>query len=216
MFLAHHAAAFAAKPLAPRTSLGTLIGAAIALDLIWPVLLLLGLEHVRVAPGNTAATPLDFYDYPISHSLLNVLGWAMLCGLLYWFVRRSVRGAVIIGILITSHWFLDFAAHRPDLPLWPGSAKYGLGMWSSVPLTIAVELTLFLSGLFVYAHATRARDRVGSIALISLIAFLCVVYALNLTMPPPPNARAIGWAGLAQWLFVPWGAWIDRHREARA
>jgi hypothetical protein len=39
-------------------------------DLLWPIFLLLGLEHVRIAPGNTRFTPLDFYDDPITHSTL--------------------------------------------------------------------------------------------------------------------------------------------------
>ena len=117
MFLGHHAAAFAAKPLAPRVSLGTLIAAALLVDLLWPILLILGLEHVRIAPGITAVTPLDFYDYPITHSLVAVLGWSIAMALL---VRKH---PLVVGATVFSHWVLDFITHRPDLPLWPGGPK---------------------------------------------------------------------------------------------
>ncbi len=210
MFIGHHAAAFAAKRFAPQVSLGTLFAAAILLDLIWPILLLLGLEHVRIAPGITAFTPLDFYDYPITHSLLAAIGWSVAFAIL---VRRQ---PVIVGATVLSHWVLDFVTHRPDLPLWPGGPKFGLGLWSSVPATMIVEVGLFVAALVVYLRMTRARDRAGRASLWLLVAFLAIVYAGNLFSPPPPDVTAIGWAGLAQWLFVPWGFWIDRHREVIA
>lgn len=215
MFVGHHAIAFAAKPLAPRVSLGTTFAAAILLDLIWPILLLLGIEHVRVAPGITAFTPLDFYDYPVTHSLAAVLGWSLVAAGAYWAWKRSVRDASIVGALVLSHWVLDFITHRPDLPLWPGGPKFGLGLWNSIPGTIVVEVGLFAAGLVLYLRSTRARDRAGSVALWSLVGFLAVLYAANLTTPPPPDARTIAFFGIASWLFVPWGAWIDRHREGR-
>jgi LexA-binding, inner membrane-associated putative hydrolase len=216
MFIGHHATAFALKTAAPRVSLGTLFGATILLDLVWPILLLADVEHVRVAPGITAFTPLDFYDYPVTHSLLAVLGWSVAAAIVYFLARKSSRDAIIVGVAVLSHWVVDFLAHRPDLPLWPGGPKVGLGLWNSIPGTIAVEVAMFVAGLWLYLRATRARDRAGSIALWSLVVFLAVVYVANLTSPPPPSPTAIGWAGLAQWLFVPWGFWIDRHREVRA
>ena len=216
MFIGHHATALAVKPLAPRVSLGTLFAATILLDLVWPILLLLGIEHVRIAPGITAFTPLDFYHYPVTHSLLAVLGWSLIAAAIYCIVRRSARDAAIVGALVLSHWVVDFVAHRPDLPLWPGGPKVGLGLWHSVPATIAVEVTMFVVGLALYLRATEARGRVGSVALWALVGFLGVIYVANLTAPPPPDPRAIGFAGLAQWLFVPWGWWIDKQRRVRA
>jgi membrane-bound metal-dependent hydrolase YbcI (DUF457 family) len=216
MFIGHHAAGFAAKRVAPEVSLGTMFFAAMFLDLLWPVLLLLGIEHVRIAPGNTAFTPLDFYDYPISHSLLTVLGWSVLIGVVYGVIRKNRRGAIVAGLAVLSHWVLDFVTHRPDLPLWPGGPLAGLGLWSSVPATIVVESLLFLATLALYLRTTVARDRTGSIALWSLVLFVIVIYIANITSPPPPNVKAIGWGAMAAWLFVPWGAWIDRHRQVRA
>lgn len=91
MFIGHFGVGFGAKRVAPRVSLGTLLLAAQFIDLLWPTLLLLGLERVRIAPGVTAATPLDFESYPISHSLIAVCGWALLVGALHFFVKRDQR-----------------------------------------------------------------------------------------------------------------------------
>jgi len=216
MFIGHHAAGFVSKRLAPQVSLGTLFFATMFLDLLWPVLLLLDLEHVRIDPGNTAFTPLDFYDYPISHSLLTVLGWSVLIGVAYGVVRKNRRGATIVGAAVLSHWVLDFVTHRPDLPLWPGGPLVGLGLWSSVPGTVIVESLFFLATLALYLRTTVARDRTGSIALWALVIFLVLIFLANLVSPPPPSVNAIAWTALLAWLFVPWAAWIDRHRQARA
>jgi hypothetical protein len=215
MFIGHHAAGFAGKRFAPQVSLGTLFFAAMFLDLLWPILLLLGLEHVRIDPGNTAFTPLDFYDYPISHSLLTVLGWSIVVAVGYRIVRKTWSGAVVVGAAVLSHWVLDFVTHRPDLPLWPGGPLVGLGLWNSVPATIVVESLLFIATLALYLRATEARDRTGSVALWALVIFVVLIYIANVTSPPPPSTTAIAWAAMAAWLFVPWGAWIDRHRQPR-
>lgn len=215
MFIGHFAVGLAAKRLSPRTSLGTLFAAAQLLDLVWPVLLLLGVEEVRIAPGVTAFAPLDFVRYPWTHSLLMVLVWATLFALAYRMRTRSARGAWVVFGLVVSHWVLDFVTHRPDLPLAPGWAKVGLGLWNSVPATLLVEGGLFVLGVSLYAARTRARNRTGRVALWALVAFLVLVYVANMG-PPPPSARAIGMAGLLMWLFIPWAVWIDRNRAPRA
>jgi membrane-bound metal-dependent hydrolase YbcI (DUF457 family) len=216
MFIGHHAAGLAAKRFAPRVSLGTLFAATMLLDLVWPLLLLAGVEHVRIDPGNTAFTPLDFYDYPYTHSLVNVIGWSLLAALVYRLVRKAPwRDATVVGIAVLSHWVLDFVTHRPDLPLWPGGRRVGLGLWRSVAGTIVVEVALFLLGLWLYLRATTPTDRIGVVALWALVVFVGIIYIANILSPPPPNARMIGYAALAAWLFVPWGYWIDRHRRLR-
>ena len=115
MFLGHFAVGFGAKRLAPRASLGTLLLAAQFIDLLWPTLVLLGVERVRIAPGITAVVPLDFEHYPISHSLLAVVGWALLFGAVYFLIRRDRRTSLVLGLAVLSHWLLDWITHRPDL-----------------------------------------------------------------------------------------------------
>ena len=214
MFLGHYGVAFAARHAAPRTSLGTTIFAAQLLDEIWPILLLLGLERVRIVPGLMAASALEFVSYPISHSLVTAVGWAVLLGLVHFAVRRDARGSCIVGAAVASHWFLDAPMHRPDLPLWPGSRTLvGGGVWNSVAATLAIELAPFVGGLALYLRATRARDRIGRWGLWAMVALLAVFFVGALNGPPPPSEHVLALSALGLWLFVPWGYWVDRHRE---
>jgi len=214
MFLGHYAVAFAAKKASPQTSLGTLFVASQFVDLLWPLFLLLGIEHVRIEEGITAVTPLDFVDYPISHSLAGALIWSVAFGALYYMLRRQKRGALVVGLCVLSHWFLDFLSHRPDLPLWfSGAMKVGAGLWNSVPGTILVEGGLFILGITLYLKSTRPKDKIGTAALWSLIGILVVIAGLNYVTPPPPNVMSIAIVGNVSWLFVLWAFWADRHRD---
>ena len=213
MLLGHYGVALAAKRAVPRASLGTTVFAAQWLDELWPILLILGIERVRVVPGLTAANPLDFEYYPYSHSLLAAVVWSLLFGIIYYALRRDRRTATIVGSLVLSHWILDLPMHRPDLQLWPGSAaRVGLGAWNSIPLTVLLEMLFFVGGLIIYLRTTRARDRVGSFALWAMVLVLLLIFFSGFVSAPPPNGRAIGMGALALWLFIPWGYWIDRHR----
>jgi uncharacterized membrane protein len=215
MFLGHFGIGFGAKAAAPKTSLGTLFFAAQFVDLLWPTLLLLGLEHVEIAPGITRVTPLDFVHYPISHSLITALMWGILFGVIYGLARWNLRGAAICSMAVISHWILDFITHRPDLPLLPRSpGRVGLGLWNSLWGTIMVEGLIFAIGIYLYLRITQARDKVGSVGLWSLIVFLILIHIGNLFGDPPPSVDMIAYVGHAQWLLVLWGYWIDRHRDS--
>ena len=213
MFLGHFGIGFGAKAAAPKTSLGTLFLAAQFIDLLWPSLLLVGLETVEISPGITRVTPLDFTAYPITHSLIAVLVWASLFAATYYLLRRYPKGAWVCGAAVLSHWVLDALTHRPDLPLIPGGAtRIGLGLWHSLPATLVVELGIFAIGVGLYVRSTRPADRVGSVALWVLVGFLLVTYFGAVFGPPPPSVTALAWVGQAQWLLVIWAYWIDRHR----
>ena len=214
MFLGHYAVAFGAKSLAPKTSLGSLIAAAAFLDLVWPVLVLAGLEVVRVDPTATKFTPLDFVSYPYSHSLLTSVGWGLLFGGVYMLIRRDVRGAVVLAALVVSHWILDLIVHRPDLPLTLGDgAKYGFGLWNEPVATAVVELTMLAAGIRLYTQTTRSTDKVGGRGLTGFVVFVLAIYAAAALGPPPPSADAVAWSDLGQLLIVLLAAWIDRHRQ---
>jgi hypothetical protein len=213
MFIGHFGVALAGKRVAPKTSLGTLILAAQFLDFLWPVFVLLGIEHVRIAPGSTRVSSLDFTVYPISHSLLMATVWAVLfCGA-YYTLRRNARSALVLGAAVLSHWLLDFIVHRPDLQLYPGSeARVGLGLWNSWAASIAMEVLFFGTGLGIYLSCTCARDNTGRYGFWSLIAFLFFGWVSSLFAGAPPNLAALAWGGLAMGLTAPWGWWADRHR----
>jgi hypothetical protein len=214
MFLGHYAVGLAAKKAEPKVSLGTFFLATQFIDLLWPLFLLLGIEAVRIDPGNSAFTPLDFYHYPFTHSLIGVLFWSLLFGLVYYAIRRRKAAALLLGGVVFSHWMLDFITHRPDLPLVPGANMYvGLGLWNSVAGTLVFEIGLFAAGVLLYIRATKAKNRIGSYGFWSLIGILFIIYLSNVFGPPPPSESAIAVVGNASWLFVIWAYWVDRHRE---
>ena len=218
MFVGHFGLGFGAKRAAPAMSLGTLFLACQFADLLWPTLVLLGIERVEIEPGATAMTPLNFVSYPYSHSLVALCVWGLAVGIVYALVRRA-RGlaALTLVLLVISHWVLDVVTHRPDMPLTlNGPARLGLGLWFSIPGTLAVELAVFGAGLVFYLRATTARDRIGSIGLWSLVAFLLIVYLASSFGPPPPSATAVAWSAEAMWLLIVWGYWVDNHRMVRS
>ena len=217
MFIGHFAVGFGAKKFAPRTSLALLLAAPLLGDILWPIFLLLGWEHARVDPGNTKFTPLDLYDYPWSHSLLMCCIWATLFAVVYLALARYRPGAVAMGIGVVSHWILDWITHRPDMPLYPGSAKYGLGLWNSIWGTMTVEIALFAIGIALYVSVTRARDRVGRWAFGIFVALLMFVYVANLFGGAPENPRAeVAWpAVIAPIVLLTWAWWFDHHRALR-
>lgn len=213
MFLGHVGVALGAKRLAPQTSAGVLVAAAMLIDLIWPLLLLLGIERLEIVPGLTAANPLRFTHYPITHSLLLVLGWAALAAAGYLALRRAPRAALVIAALVVSHWLLDFITHIPDLPLWPGAGpRVGLGLWNSLAATVLVEGAIYGAGVALYIGATTPQDRTGVLAFWGFVLLLAVIYASTLLGPPPPDTRTVAISALALWLLPPWAHWFDRHR----
>jgi membrane-bound metal-dependent hydrolase YbcI (DUF457 family) len=212
MFVGHYAVALAAKRAAPRAPLPLLVFSSFWIDLLWPVLLLVGVEEVRIDPGNTAFTPLDFVSYPVTHSLIAVVGWGILVGLAAGRRWRDRAAAVAAAGLVVSHWILDWVTHRPDLPLWPGGPRVGLGLWDSVGATLLVEGVMLAAGIWLYSGVTRPSRPRGRWAFLALNLFFVVVWAANVLGPPPPSVGAIAVSALALWLLVPWAGWIDRNR----
>jgi len=212
MFAGHLAVAMAAKHVEPRAPLGLLVAASFGIDMAWPFLLLAGLESVSVEAGATAFTPLSFESYPWSHSLVMVVLWGAIAGLV---VRRfgwSARIAAVTGALVVSHWVLDFVTHRPDMPLWPGGPVVGLGLWNSVPATLMAEGLMLVAGTWLYVRAAPARDRLGTVGLVAMVLLVLVIWASGPFSPPPPSATAVAYVALALWIFPVWAWRIDAHR----
>jgi len=216
VFVGHTAVALAAKRQAPQVSLGGLLAAAYALDLLWPLFLIAGIEHVRIDPGNTAFTPLALDFYPWSHSLMMVMVWGLVGAFLARTLGADRRGQIVIFLLVLSHWVLDAISHRPDMPLWPGrSPMIGLGLWNSIAATLVIEGLLFAAGIAVYLRATAARPRASTIGFWALVVFQLAIWASQPFGPPPPDTRTLAWVGLALWLFPVWGWLIDKRSQGR-
>jgi hypothetical protein len=214
MFIGHFALGFAAKRVVPRVSLGMLFAASQLADLLWPVLLVAGVEEVRIDPGNTPFTPLDFVHYPWSHSLVMLVVWGAVLGAAYRGIAGGRRSFVALSVLVVSHWALDWATHRADMPLYPGGPMYGLGLWYSVPATILVETLLYAAGLYIYLRATRPRDGAGRWGIWALAGTLFVIYLANVFAGAPPSVNAISVAGIAGGvLLTAWAWWADRRRQ---
>jgi hypothetical protein len=214
MFIGHFALGLAAKRAAPRASLGVLFAAAQLADLLWPFFLAIGLEQVRIDPGNTAVTPLDFVSYPYSHSLVLLIVWGVAMAILCRPFAPARGTFSVISALVVSHWVLDVVTHRPDMPLYPGSRKLGLGLWNSIPATVAIEVPMFAAGLWIYSRVTRPRDAIGRWAFGTLVVTLLLIYVGNIFGPPPPSVQALYIvAMIGGVLFTLWGAWADGHRD---
>jgi membrane-bound metal-dependent hydrolase YbcI (DUF457 family) len=213
MFIGHFAVGLAAKKFDSSISLGTAFIAVQFLDLLWPLLVLFGIEQVDVDPGNTAFTPLHFVYYPYSHSLVFTCCWSILFGLLYYLITRKLNSSVIISLLVLSHWLLDLITHTTDLPLSPWSdMKMGFGLWNSIVFSIIVEVSLFLFGTYLYIKATTPKNRKGKILFWSLIIFLLFTYVSNIVGPLPPSGKDVALVAISMWLLVGWGYWIERNR----
>jgi len=215
MFIGHYALALAAKRAAPRTSLGTLFLAVQLADMLWPAFLLLGWEQAHLVPGPNPFLILWLDSIPISHSLLTLIAWGVLFAAVYRMRTGYAKGAIVVALGVVSHWVLDVVTHRPDMPLYPGGPKLGLGLWNSVPGTVIIEVGMFAAGTWIYLRTTRARDAVGRYGLGALLTLLGLSYGGSLLGGAPPSMRAIEIGGIIfGWLFVVWAAWGDKHREA--
>lgn len=216
MFVGHYAVGLAAKQFAPRASLGALVAAPILLDLLWPIFLLVGWEHVSIVANPNPFLRLQFDSYPISHGLVAVIAWATLFASIYFGVTRYVAGAITIGVGVISHWLMDYIVHRPDLPLYAGGSRLlGLGLWNYRWVTIAVELILLVAGTAVYAFGTKPKDNIGKFAFWAFLLVIVALYGAIAFGPPPPSVNKLAIGALFSWLLVPWAWWFDNHREPR-
>ncbi|MDQ2670028.1 MAG: hypothetical protein M3Y31_05300, partial [Gemmatimonadota bacterium] len=217
MFIGHYGVAFALKRAEPRLSLGTLFLAVQLVDLLWGFALLLEWERARIEPGWTAASPLRFLSYPVTHSLLAGVLWGLAAGALYysWPTRNSwhhARAAAIVAAAVVSHWFLDLIVHVPDLPVaGDQSTKLGLGLWRSVPATLLVELLVLGAGAALYVQLQRRRGRLRLVPFAVLTGLLVVIQLANILGPPPPSMNAVAASAIVGFpLFALAAAWVDR------
>jgi hypothetical protein len=217
MFLGHYGLALAVKRVQPKVSLGTLFLSTQLADLLWGCFLLLGWEHVRIVPDPNPLLSLDFFDYPISHSLTGAVGWGLAAAILYysWPTRDTTshaRASLLVGATAASHWLLDVLVHLPDLPLAGNdSPKLGLGLWTHLGLSVALELLLLAAGVVVYVTIRARRVRVRPARLGVVLVLLLGVYAAALLGPPPPSVTAIAVGDIVFILLMAaLGAWADR------
>lgn len=213
MFIGHFAVGMAAKKFEPKLSLGVLFIGCQLLDFIWPVVTLLGLETVTHDHSLPTFNSLNLVHVPISHSLGMSLIWSFLFGLLIKKISGSLRAAWICGIVVFSHWILDFITHIPDLPLWFGMQKVGLGLWKSKIGTFVVESILFGAGVALYLNVKGSMPSKRRVIFLSMVAFLYLFFIGHVFGPKPPetqNPYVVAGPAFAMWLIVWWGWAADR------
>ena len=103
MFIGHFAIGLGAKKYAPHVSLGVLFLACQLADLMWPSLVLFGIEKFEIEPGNTVLTPLHFTHYPYSHSLVALSVWGVLLAGLYSLMQRGGKRAALVFLRSNPH-----------------------------------------------------------------------------------------------------------------
>jgi hypothetical protein len=221
MFLGHYGIGFALKRAEPKLSLGTLFIATQLLDLLWGIFVLLGWEHADIVPGYTAITPLEFTDYPISHSLAGALIWGVVGAAAYysWPTRDTSRhwqASLIVGLAVFSHYPLDVLVHVPDLPLLGNeSTKLGLGLWNNRAATLALEAFVFGTGLAFYLARRSHRHPVRTGRVLVVVILLTATYLASTFGPPPPNMTLVAVVDIVFILAL--GAlagWADRRATA--
>ena len=215
MLVGHVAVGMLAKRAEPRVSLGTYVLAALLADLLVFAFLLLGVEHVTFGSERGAANYFHAVNIAYSHSLAMGIVWGLLFAGVYLLWRRNLRGAWFLFAAIVSHWVLDFIAHKPDMPLAPGTHQaYGLGVWNSIPTTLVVEGGLWIAGIVIYARTNRARGWPGRVFFWIVAVFLTLVWYNNVA-GPAPNPRTAPVSSLTFFaLVVLWAYWIDHLRPS--
>ena len=224
MFIGHYGIAFALKKYVPKMSLGVLFIATQLMDIVFFILVLLGVEHLRIIPGFTEASPFDLYDYPISHSLLGAVAWSVITYLVIRFIPLKAlddgdskqRAALVLSVAVFSHFVLDVLVHTPDLLLIPGlDIRIGLGLWNSIIGTVAVELAILLVGGWIYLRSTHSGD--GLAGMYGMYVFMVVLAIITVVTPfmTFPNVLTVAittelW--YAVFTMAAW--WLDNRRYA--
>jgi hypothetical protein len=209
MFVGHYSASLAAKAAEPRAPLWTYVIAAQLMDVGWAGLVMAGVEKVRVDPSLPGSS-LDLYHMPWTHSLPGALAWSLAGGLLARFVLKlPIRAAVFIGAVVFSHWLLDLVVHRPDLELWVGGPKLGLGLWNFPVPEQAVEIGLVaVAGAWWVGERVRQGRRIWPAAL--FLAGLVALQIVAMLAPPGGDPVQMG-VILFAYLAVAFAAWfVDR------
>jgi hypothetical protein len=219
MFIGHYGPSLAIKSLRPAIPLWLLFIAVQLVDVAWAVLVLLGVEKVRIVPGITASNPLDLYYMPYTHSLVAAIFWSVAVALLIRLVPgvTTRSAAVWVGIAVFSHWVLDFLVHRPDLPLYDDTMKIGLGLWNYPAVALALETALLFGGMILYLRVTRSMNAIGRIGMPVFGVVMLAIQSYVFFGPPPVSPAAAAVTALMFYVvFAALAEWLARQRTLAA
>jgi hypothetical protein len=213
MFVGHYGISFAVKSVGARVPLWVWFIAVQWMDVVWSVLVLLGIEKVRIVPGFTEANALDLYYMPYTHSLPGSILLSLVLGVI---VALSTAGnrvttAILVAAASFSHWVLDLLVHVPDLPLYDNAAKVGLGLWRHVTLSFPLELIVLGLGAWLYARMTKYGHANGKYLYWGFVILLAAFQAYANFGPPPSSPEAMAMMALFFYLTLALlAAWVER------
>lgn len=215
MFVGHYGPGFAVKAADRSIPLWLLLIAVQLMDILWASFVLLGIEKVRIVPGITAASPLDLYYIPYTHSLVGSLLWAGAAAIVYKVISRqgNWKAGLLIAAAVFSHWVLDFLVHRPDLPLYDNTAKVGLGLWNYPIIEFALEAALLFGGMYFYFIRTRAVSAAGRYGMIVVGVVMLAIQLSTLFGPPPGSDKELAISSLIGYTIFPaFAYWLGKKR----
>jgi membrane-bound metal-dependent hydrolase YbcI (DUF457 family) len=219
MFVGHYGPSFAIKAVRPAVSLWLVFIAVQLVDVLWAILVLLGVEKVRIIPGITASNPLDLYYMPYTHSLIGAIFWSLAVAFVVWLLPRvATRSvAVWIGVAVFSHWILDFLVHRPDLPLYDDTLKIGLGLWNFPVVALSLEAALLFGGMILYLRVTAPINAIGRVGLPVFGVVMLAIQSYIFFGPPPVSPAAAAFTALGSYIvFAVLAEWLAHHRRQAA
>ena len=219
MFVGHYGPSFAGKILKKSIPLSVLFVSVQLLDVFWSVLVLLGIEKVRIIPGITRTNPLDLYFMPYTHSLDGAIIWALVAGVVYWLCRRrnGWAAAAVVSAAVFSHWILDLIVHRPDLPLYDNTLKVGFGLWNYPLLALSLELAFLFGGIYLYFRTTEAVTSIGRYGMVVFGLVMACVQVVVFFGPPPASDRAAAITALSLYsVFAAAAYWLEKKRVPKA
>ncbi len=216
MFAGHIGAGMAIARAERRVNVGVFVLAAVLLDVVLWLLVLLGWESVTI-PANFQSTHQTEFVFPWSHGLLASVAWSVLAGAAIYYGypglnRDRLRAAGLVAAAVFSHWLLDALVHAPELPLaGDGSAKVGLALWNNLPVALVVESLIALAGLWMFVSGARLpRARKAWLAVLSVLALAGTLAGMTVA-PAPPSAMAMAASSLVTLALVgAWACWLGR------
>jgi hypothetical protein len=202
MFVGHYGPSLGLRRASGGVPLWVLFLAVQFVDVLWSILILAGVEKVRITPGFTASSPLDLYYMPYTHSLAASVAWALLLGGLASLVW-SRRGGIVVGVCVVSHWILDLPVHVADLPLWGDVHKVGFGLWDRPVVAFVLEAAVLFIAVAIYAKHARNKAAIWIFAVLMLL-----IQMSNLVMPPPEAPAQFAMMALSLYLLLAAAAWL--------
>lgn len=207
MFAGHIGVALAVGSKQRQINLGLFAAAALLLDFVLWLFILLGWESVRI-PTDFARSHQPEFVFPYSHGLLAALLWSGIAAALVYSTyaplkRAGFRAAAVLAGAVFSHWILDYVVHRPELSLaGTASRVVGLGLWDHLAVALGLESAILLFGVFLFVSGTKLpKGRAIGIAVICLLILLFTVVGMTLA-PPPPSAFAMASSSLVTVVVV--------------